>query len=232
MYNLSQKLLAEFIGTFTLVFIGEGSVCADQYLHASGASGIGLLAIAAAHGLAHRQSLISRSRPHFRGPPQSRSDHRVLGHEKNQHTRCAFLLGGATGWSHRSRPICSRSSFRNQSWRAVGLGTPDLATDFTRFHGIVLESITTFLLVFVVFATAADPKGAFNKIAGFPIGLTVIMDILVSGPFTGGAMNPARAFGPALIAHHWTNHGVYWVGPLIGGVVAGWLYNSFLLKES
>jgi len=96
----------------------------------------------------------------------------------------------------------------------------------------VLESITTFLLVFVVFATAADPKGAFNKIAGFAIGLTITMDILASGPFTGAAMNPARAFGPALIAHHWTNHGVYWVGPLIGGVVAGWLYNSFLLKES
>jgi len=51
-------------------------------------------------------------------------------------------------------------------------------------------------------------------------------------PLTGAAMNPARAFGPALAARHWMNQGVYWVGPLIGGVIAGWLYNSFLLKES
>ncbi|MGA8073707.1 MAG: MIP/aquaporin family protein [Candidatus Acidiferrales bacterium] len=230
MYNLSQKLLAEFIGTFTLVFIGEGSVCADQYLHASGASGSGLLAIAAAHGLA-LAILIS-----------------AVGHISGGHLNPAVTIGF---WVTKKISTLDALSYwvaqvagaivaaylltvviPEATWRAVGLGTPDLATDFTRFHGIVLESITTFLLVFVVFATAADPKGAFNKIAGFPIGLTVMMGILVSGPFTGGAMNPARAFGPALIAHHWTNHGVYWVGPLIGGVVAGWLYNSFLLKES
>ena len=80
----------------------------------------------------------------------------------------------------------------------------------------------TFFLVFVVFATAADVEGAFrNKIAGFAIGLTITMDILFGGPFTGAAMNPARTFGPALAAHHWNNHGVYWVGPLFGGVIAG-----------
>ena len=230
MYNLSQKLLAEFIGTFTLVFIGEGSMCADQYLHASGASGSGLLAIAAAYGLA-LAILIS-----------------AVGHISGGHLNPAVTIGF---WVTKKISTLDALSYwvaqvagaivaaylltvviPEATWRAVGLGTPDLATDFTRFHGIVLESVTTFLLVFVVFATAADPKGAFNKIAGFPIGLTVMMGILVSGPFTGGAMNPARAFGPALIAHHWTNHGVYWVGPLIGGVVAGWLYNSFLLKES
>ena len=82
------------------------------------------------------------------------------------------------------------------------------------------------------FATASDPRGAINKIAGIAVGLTVTMNALVAYPFTGAAMNPARAFGPALIAHHWMNQGVHWVGPLIGGVIAGWLYNSFLLKES
>ena len=56
----------------------------------------------------------------------------------------------------------------------------------------------TFFLVFVVFATAVDSKGAFNKIGGFAIGLTITMDILFGGPFTGAAMNPSRAFGPAL----------------------------------
>ncbi len=230
MYNLSQKLLAEFIGTFTLIFIGAGSICVDQYVHVSGGSGIGLLAIAAAHGLAI--GIMVTAIGHISGGHLNPAVTIGFWVTKKISTLDALSywvsqLAGATLAAYLLTVVMPESI-----WRAVGLGTPDLATDFTRFHGIVLEAITTFLLVFVVFATAADPKGAFNKIAGFAIGLTITMDILASGPFTGAAMNPARAFGPALVAHHWTNHGVYWVGPLIGGVVAGWLYNSFLLKES
>ncbi len=90
----------------------------------------------------------------------------------------------------------------------------------------------TFFLVFVVFATAADERGAFGKIAGFAIGLTVTMDILMGGPLTGAAMNPARSFGPALASQHWANQGVYWVGPLSGGVLAGWFYDTLYLKKA
>ncbi len=96
---------------------------------------------------------------------------------------------------------------------------------------MLLEAIMTFFLVFVVFATAADAKGAFSKIAGFAIGLTITMDILLGGPFTGASMNPARSFGPALVAHHWSNHGVYWVGPLVGGILAGYLYDRIYLRD-
>jgi aquaporin Z len=97
---------------------------------------------------------------------------------------------------------------------------------------MILEAVTTFFLVLVVFATAVDEKGAFRSIAGFGIGLTISLGILVAGPFTGGALNPARAFGPALAASHWVNHGVYWVGPLAGGFVAGLLYDSLYLKKA
>jgi glycerol uptake facilitator-like aquaporin len=90
----------------------------------------------------------------------------------------------------------------------------------------------TFFLVFVVFATAVDERGAFNKIAGFAIGLTITMGALMGGPLTGAAINPARAFGPALAGHFWANHGVYWAGPLIGGVVAGTLYDWVFLKKA
>src|SRR5438874_1178027 len=107
MYGTSQKLIAEFLGTFALIFFGAGSICTDQYLHGTG--GLGLLGIALAHGL--------------------------------------------------------------------------------------------------------------------PLG------ILVAGPLTGAALNPARAFGPALASTHWANHGVYWVGPLAGGFVAGLLYDSLYLKK-
>ena len=224
-----QKLLSEFIGTFTLIFVGTGSICADQYLHATGGTGVGC---SASPGVsAGDRNHGHGDWPHLRRPPQSSGNDRFLGDEKNQHGRRAglldFTVAGATFAAYLLTVVIPEST-----WRAVALGTPDLAPDFTRFHAIVLEAITTFLLVFVVFATAADPKGAFNKIAGFAIGLTITMDILVAGPFTGAAINPARAFGPALVGHHWMNHGVYWVGPLIGGVIAGWLYNSFLLKES
>jgi aquaporin Z len=75
-----------------------------------------------------------------------------------------------------------------------------------------------------------DEKGAFNKIAGFAIGLTITMGIMFGGPLTGAALNPARAFGPALASHDWLNHGVYWVGPLAGGVLAGWIYDVAFLR--
>jgi MIP family channel proteins len=117
-------------------------------------------------------------------------------------------------------------------WGVVQLGTPDLASGITRTTGLILEAVMTFFLVFVVFATAVDEKGAFNKIAGFAIGLSITMGALFGGPFTGAALNPARAFGPAVAANHWTNHGVYWIGPLAGGVVAAWLYDALFLKKS
>jgi MIP family channel proteins len=230
LYNLPQKLLAEFIGTFTLVFIGAGSICADQYIHGAGGSGMGLLAIAVAQGLAF--GIMVTAVGHISGGHLNPAVTIGFWVTKKISTLDAISywisqLAGATLAAYLLTVVVPEAT-----WRAVGLGTPDLAPDFTRFHAIVLESVATFLLVFVFFATAADPKGAFNKIAGFAIGLTITMDVLVAGPFTGAAMNPARAFGPALVAHHWMNHGVYWVGPLIGGVIAGWLYSSFLLKES
>ncbi|MGH9681354.1 MAG: aquaporin, partial [Candidatus Acidiferrales bacterium] len=118
------------------------------------------------------------------------------------------------------------------AWSSVQLGTPGLASGVSRTNGMILEAVMTFFLVFVVFATAVDERGAFNKVAGFAIGLTVTIGVLLGGPFTGAALNPARAFGPALAANHWTNHGVYWIGPLAGGVVAGWLYDTIFLPKA
>ena len=117
-------------------------------------------------------------------------------------------------------------------WRAVALGAPELARDFPVWAGMALEGVTTFFLVLTVFATAVDEKGAFRSIAGFGIGLSITLGIIVAGPFTGAALNPARAFGPALAATHWAHQGVYWVGPLAGGFIAGLLYDSLYLKKA
>src|SRR5437764_10635505 len=66
----------------------------------------------------------------------------------------------------------------------------------------------------------------------FGIGLTITIGILVAGPLTGAALNPARAFGPALAANHWAHHGIYWIGPLAGGFIAGLLYDGLYLKKA
>jgi aquaporin TIP len=104
-------------------------------------------------------------------------------------------------------------------------GTPQLATDLTPAQGIVVEAILTFFLVFV-HGTAVDERG--RRLAGLAIGATITLDILFGGPFTGAAMNPARVFGPAIVANFWKAHYVYWVGPLLGGAVGGLTYRAFI----
>jgi aquaporin TIP len=94
----------------------------------------------------------------------------------------------------------------------------------------VIEAILTFFLVWVVFATAADPRGTFKQIAGLAIGLTITLDILAAGTLTGAAMNPARAFGPELIGNEWADAWVWYVGPLVGGALAALAYDRLYLR--
>jgi MIP family channel proteins len=228
MYNLSQKLVAEFIGTFALIFFGAGAICVDFHLRSTG--GLGLLAIALAHGLAIA-IMVS-----------------ALGHISGGHFNPAITIGF---WvTRRLSTLDSLAYWGAQLLGAAAaafllkllmpedvalntfLGTPELMRDFPRWSGMALEAVTTFFLVLVVFATAVDERGAFRAIAGFGIGLTITLGILVAGPFTGAALNPARAFGPALASGHWLNWGIYWVGPLGGGFIAGLLYDSLFLRKS
>jgi MIP family channel proteins len=227
MYTIPQKLTAEFIGTFALVFFGAGSICADQFLHGDGS--LGLLGIAVAHGLAIA-IMVS-----------------ALGHVSGGHFNPAITIGFwvtkrvstldvVLYWSAQLAgaivaAFLLKALVPEETWRAVALGTPALVRDFSRLSAMILEAITTFFLVLVVFATAVDEKGTFRSIAGFGIGLTITLGIMVAGPFTGAALNPARAFGPALASSHWASQGVYWVGPLAGGFLAALLYDSLFLKK-
>jgi len=227
MYNLTQKLVAEFLGTFALIFFGAGAVGVDFHLRSTG--GIGLLAIALAHGLAIA-IMVS-----------------ALGHISGGHFNPAITIGF---WV--TRRLSTLDSIAYWAAQLLGaaaaafllklimpeevatntfLGTPELMRDFPRWSAMALEAVTTFFLVLVVFATAVDERGTFRSIAGFSIGLTITLGVLVAGPFTGGALNPARAFGPALASGHWLNWGIYWVGPLGGGFIAGLLYDSLFLRK-
>jgi aquaporin TIP len=98
-------------------------------------------------------------------------------------------------------------------------------------HGVTIAIMASalFFLVWAVFATAIDPRGTFKAIAGFAIGLTITVDILFGGPFTGAAMNPSRAFGPQLVGDHWSHAWVWYAGPLLGGAVAAVMYSWLYL---
>src|SRR5205823_6951538 len=99
-------------------------------------------------------------------------------------------------------------------------------------RGLVIEMVLTFLLVWAVWATAVDIRGAFKSIAGLAIGLTITMDVFMGGPLTGAAMNPARAFGPELISNFWGEAWVYWVGPAIGALIAAVAYEYLYLRPA
>jgi MIP family channel proteins len=231
LYSLGQKLFAEFAGTFALVLIGAGSICADQYLRANGQTSIGLVAIAIANGLAF--GVMVSAIGHISGGHLNPAITigfwvtRRLGTMKTLFYWIAQILGALAA------AFLLIKIVPESVWRPAALGTPDLApiTDFTRMHGMILEAALTFILVFVFFAAMVDPLGISKRLAGFSIGIAATIGALFGYPFTGAAMNPARAFGPALAARHWSNHGVYWVGPLFGGVLAGVIYDRFFLRD-
>ena len=220
---LLKQCVAEFIGTFTLIFVGVGAI----YQNA------GLLAVAFAHGLAIAVMVSATAG--------------ISGGHLNPAVTFGLWVGGkidlARGLAYWGAQLLGATAaaflllyvfaqLPNQvSSDILAKGTPDLLREgISSAQGIVIEGVLTFFLVFVVYGTAVD--GRAPKIGGLAIGLTVTLDILFNGPFTGGAMNPARVFGPAVASNHWTNHAVYWIGPLAGGGLAGLVYGRFLIKPA
>jgi len=215
-----RRSVAEFIGAFTLIFAGAG---AGMIFGRTDIVAVGL-----ANGLAIA-IMVS-----------------ALGHISGGHFNPAITLGFLV--TKRIEPILAGAYWIAQFSGAVAaalllkwlfpgvvqtaghLGAPSLSRLTSPGQGVVFEAIMTFFLVLVVFATAVDPRGTFKSIAGLAIGLTITMDVFVGGPLTGAAMNPARAFGPQLVADFWSNAWVWYVGPAVGGVIAALLYSWFYLR--
>ncbi len=227
-YTTTQKLAAEFLGTFALVFFGAGAVCADRFLQANGG---GPLGIALATGLAvavMSVALANVSGAHFNPAitigywvTKRLNTMEVLGYWASQ------LVGGIA-----AAFLLKAILPRDEAWQPVLGGTPDLVRDFTRLPAMGIEALFTFFLVFVYFATTSEDNVEHRSLSGVAVGLVYSLGILVAGPFTGGALNPARAFGPALASTHWLNQGVYWVGPLAGGFVAGLVYDALYGRKT
>ncbi len=226
MDNAPARLLAEFVGTFALIFIGAGSIMTAAQLAGGGYS---LIGIAAAHGFV-LAVMIS-----------------ALGHVSGAHFNPAVSLGVLLAKA--IKPVEFVAYVVTQLVAATvaalalgviydaavkdatGLGTPAIGDAYSVGQALLVEGILTFFLVFTVMAVAVDARGAFKIVAGLPIGFVVFFDILMGGPVTGAAMNPARWFGPALVSGNWSDWWVYIVGPLAGGAIAALLYVAVILKR-
>jgi MIP family channel proteins len=215
-----QRGIAEFVGTFTLVFVGAGSIIAVH--------GGDLTAIALAHGLAIGVMVCA------------------VGHISGGHFNPAVTLGflvtrrieprlAATYWfaqitAAMIAAFLLTALLPEPAVDSVNLGVPALGTGISPGAGLVIEIILTFFLVWVIFATAADPRGAFASISGLAIGFTITLDIFIGGPYTGAAMNPARALGPQLVQNIWSDCWVWYLGPAIGAVLAALVYDRLYLR--
>src|SRR5438445_1004235 len=212
-----RPCLAEFIGTFALIFVGIGAIKT---------AGHDTLAVALAHGLTIA-AFVSATMHISGGQLNPAVTFGLLcgGHMTIPNAIrywIAQLLGGIT-----AALICLGLFGRD----VVITGTPQLAVNLSGMQGILVEAILTFFLVFVICGTAVDQRSRGAAVAGFAIGATITLDIFFGGPLTGAAMNPARVFGPALASWFWHDHYVYWIGPLIGGALGGYVYGLVIERK-
>jgi MIP family channel proteins len=220
--RLTAVLVAEAIGTFLFFFVGAGAVVLGSHLN-DGDTG-GLLGVALAHGLA-LAVLVSAfgavSGAHFN--PAVTFAVWIAG--RIDAVRAAMYVGTQLVAAV-AAGLALRMIFNEASWQPVALGTPVVDPAIGVGPAIVIEAILTVLLVLTVFGTAIDPRGP--KIGGLAIGLAVAADILMGGPLTGAAMNPARWFGPAVASGTFADGYVWWIGPLLGAAIAALLYRFVL----
>ena len=221
--TMAEKLTAEFVGTFALIFIGAGSIVAF-----AGANGLDIVAVALAHGLAI--GVMVSSVGHISGGHFNPAvtigmllTQKIKGKDAVGYFVAQFA-GGIVG------ALLLDAALPDQFTKIAHLGTPGVSPGISNGQAVLIEAILTFFLVWVIFATAVDSEGSFNKIAGLAIGFTISFDVLMGFALTGAAMNPARAFGPQLVGDHWTKFWVWYVGPIAGGVIAATLYELLYLR--
>ena len=237
MTSLAKQLVAEFIGTFALVFVGVAvtSFNPGDILSVSLAQGLTIAALASA--------LMAISGAHFN--PAVTLGMLVGGRIEVPRALmfilaqllAGFVAAGLLAFLVSGTELAPKGKSATEP---VSVGMPkipnkvinNVQSDEPRIsavQGVVIETVLTFLLVVTYFGTMADGRGP--RMGALAVGLAMGSGVLVGYVLTGGALNPARVFGPAAISGTWLNHWIYWVGPLLGGAMAGLIYGRFLLEE-
>lgn len=225
--TLSKALVAEFIGTFALIFIGAGAgVIAGL--------GIGNLAtVAFAHGLvivvfAYAYGHISGTHINpavtigllIAGKIDAMKAGLYIVVQLVGGIVAAYLLLAILGGTAVPEGVDANTVL------VLGITAPNPELGITDMLAMVLEAIATFFLVNTVLNAAVSGKA--GNLAGLAIGMTLTFCIFFMGPLTGASLNPARTLGPALATGQFGSLWVYIVGPILGGLVAGALYRYFL----
>ena len=217
-----KAALAEFLATFIFVFIGVGAVGASLDIVGQPQT---LLYVAAAHGVGIGLGYVAVAR--------------ISGGHMNPAITISAVLTGRMGVTKAAMYIVAQvlgsaaaaGVLKSIAFDNDNLGVHRLGGRVTGGEGLMVEVIITFILVFIVFAVAMD-KRANPLVAPFAIGLAIMAGHLVALPLTGASMNPARSFGPALAYGAWSDHWVYWVGPIVGGVIAAVAYTTFFGEKA
>ena len=226
--GLPQKFAAEFIGTFAFVLVGAGSAVAVQsfgltdpvssVLVAAFANGLGLaMAVTATMAISGGSLNPAVSVALLVG--------KKLGAREVIPYIVAELLGATVAGA------ALTASLPSAFGAAAHWGAPTLATSINVGQGILLELLMTFVLMFAILGTAVDSRAP--KVGGLGIGLAVLADVLLGGPFTGAAVNPARAMGPMIAGGFFPSYWyIYWIGPLAGAILAAVAYRYVLESKN
>ncbi|XP_008801470.1 probable aquaporin TIP4-3 [Phoenix dactylifera] len=221
-----RAVVAETILTFLFVFVGVGAAMAAEKMAGGKDAIVGLMAVAVAHAL--MVAVMTAAGLHISG-----------GH-LNPAVTVGMAVGGRITLVRSILYITAQllgSSMACLLLKRItgGMDTPihSLAAGMVAIQGVIMEIVLTFSFLFSVYATIVDPrKGIIAGLGPLFVGLVVGANILACGPFTGASMNPARSFGPALASHNWTNHWVYWVGPLFGSLLASFVYEHLFMART
>jgi len=229
--RITPKLLAEFIGTFSFVFIGAGTAAV-----VGGGTGLnGIVAVAFAHGLAIMVFAFAYGS--------------VSGAHFNPAVTVGVLAAGAMGVGEAVGYIVSQLIggvagallLRTVlGGAATGLGMPALAHDLVvgatsltvaPAAGFMIEALLAFFLVTVVLSTAV--AGRAGSLAPLAIGMTLTFNIIMGGALTGAPFNPARALGPMVATGNFNDAWLYLTAPIVGAIVAALLHTGLarLIQE-
>ena len=211
---ISREYVAEFIGTFVLIFAGTGAVMVNQITRGAvthlGISFVfGAVVTALIYAIGH-----------------------ISGAHLNPAVTLAFWRGGLFRRRHVLPYIVSQvmgaiaaSGLLLLSFGPVANLGATLPLNNNWMQSLILETVLTFILMFVVLGAAVDSRSR-REFGGLAIGLTVGLEAACMGPITGASMNPARSFGPAFMSGIWQHHWIYWVAPIVGAQLAVWVYRS------